>query len=154
MIEILNHFYYSVYCYFHLLNYLFVPNDAFLSKNGKRKEYEDESWNSLKVSADWETDISSSSSYAILVISFFVMAYIALQKLFPFFCERPHVDVVLFFLCLLLGYFVCYYASFKNDKYKTYFKKFEKQDAVTRFWWHFLSFLEICLLILGFYLVL
>ena len=153
MVKVLNHLYYSIFCCFHLLNFLFVPNEGAVSKEGKSYECEYETWRALKINADYETDISSSSSYAVLIVAYFVMVYIAVPKFLPLFCIEPHVDIVLFFLCVFIGTIICYCASFRKDRYKDYFMQFARQDAATRFCWHLLSFFEVCMLVFGFYIV-
>ena len=67
MVKVLNHLYYSIFCCFHWLNFLFVPNEGAVSKEGKSNECEYEAWRALKINAEYETDISSSSSYAVLM---------------------------------------------------------------------------------------
>lgn len=149
MIEILNHFYYSVYSFFHWFGFLFIPQTKETNKNIVD---ENKFYRYVSKIAENDAQRRSFATYTIFVGLYFLVLYVAIRHDLSY--KKAYIDTILFFLCVLLGYFVCYYASFKNDKYKTYFKKFEKRDAVTRFWWHFLSFLEICLLILGFYLVL
>ena len=106
MVKVLNHLYYSIFCCFHWLYFLFVPNEGSVSKEGKSNEceYEYEAWRALKINADYETDISSSSSYTVLIVAYFVMAYIAVPKFLPLFCIEPHVDIVLFFFMCVYWY--------------------------------------------------
>ncbi len=149
MVKLLNSFYYTIYCCFHWFGFLFIPQTKETNKNIVD---ENKSYRYVSKIAENDAQRRGFATYTIFVGLYFLVLYVAIRHDLSY--KKAYIDTILFFLCLLLGYFVCYYASFKNDKYKTYFKKFEEQDAVTRFWWHFLSFLEICLLILGFYLVL
>lgn len=137
MNKVLNHLYYSYYCWIYWSWTIFD-----VKKKNKN----------FNIFGEVEATVDSPSLYVLTValyLYWFVVLFAAnINDFFVVECVfKSNINFFAFVICFLVGGIICYYYSFRGKRYLKYFKKFRKQDDLTRFWWHALSLMEIVLLV-------